>query len=106
MAQNTRRCTGGAKAMSTLVGFRLIAAAVLALANEDGALGIFAANGLTELVWLAAGVLLLVLAFLRVSAAAGRKPTSAATFSGLGPRKAEGQSWVTRSNCSLSASAR
>ena len=54
----------GAKAMSMLVGFGLIAAAILALANEDGALGIFAANGLTELVWLAAGALLLLLAFL------------------------------------------
>jgi hypothetical protein len=54
----------GAKAMSMLVGFGLIAAAVLALVNEDGALGIFAANGLTELLWLGAGALLLLLAFL------------------------------------------
>ena len=33
-------------------------------AFEDSALGIFAANGLTELVWLAAGALLLLLALL------------------------------------------
>jgi hypothetical protein len=54
----------GAKAMSTLVGVGLIAAAVLAYINKDSALGIFAANGLTELVWLGAGVLLLLLALL------------------------------------------
>jgi hypothetical protein len=54
----------GAKSMSLLVGIGLIAAAVLALINEDSALGIFAANGLTELVWLAAGALLLILALL------------------------------------------
>jgi hypothetical protein len=54
----------GAKAMSMLVGIGLIAAAVLALINKDSALGIFAANGLTELVWLGAGVLLLLLALL------------------------------------------
>lgn len=54
----------GAKGMSILIGAALIAAAVLAFINKDSALGIFAANGLTELVWLAAGVLLLVLALL------------------------------------------
>jgi hypothetical protein len=54
----------GAKLTSIVVGLVLIAAAVLAYLNEDSALGIFAANGLTELVWLAAGVLLLVLALL------------------------------------------
>ena len=64
----------GAKAMSMIVGFGLIAAAILALVNERGALGIFAANGLTELVWLATGALLLLLAFLpRVGGR--RKPT-------------------------------
>ena len=46
----------GAKGMSIIVGAALIAAAVLAFINEDSALGIFAANGLTELVWLAAGL--------------------------------------------------
>jgi hypothetical protein len=50
--------------MSTVVGIGLIAAAVLAFLNKDSALGIFAANGLTELVWLAAGALLLLLALL------------------------------------------
>ena len=54
----------GAKAMSMLVGIGLIAAAVLASINQDSALGIFAANGRTELVWLAAGALLLLLALL------------------------------------------
>jgi hypothetical protein len=54
----------GAKAMSTLVGIGLISAAVLAYINKDSALGIFAANGLTELVWLGAGVLVLLLALL------------------------------------------
>jgi hypothetical protein len=69
----------GAKAMSMLVGFGLIAATLLALVNEDGALGIFAANGLTELVWLAAGALLLLLAFLpRVG---GRKEDEVREFS-------------------------
>jgi hypothetical protein len=58
----------GAKLTSILVGIVLVAAAVLAYINDDSALGIFAANGLTELVWLAAGALLLVLALLpRVS---------------------------------------
>jgi hypothetical protein len=50
--------------MSMVVGIGLIAAAVLAFLNEDSALGIFAANGRTELVWLAAGALLLLLALL------------------------------------------
>ena len=54
----------GAKGMSILVGAAVIAAAVLAFFNKDSALGIFAANGLTELVWLAAGLLLLLLALL------------------------------------------
>lgn len=54
----------GAKTMSLIVGAALIAAAVLAFINQDSALGIFAANGLTELVWLAAGALLLLLALL------------------------------------------
>ena len=54
----------GAKGMSIIVGAALIAASILAFVNEDSALGIFAANGLTELVWLAAGALLLLLALL------------------------------------------
>jgi hypothetical protein len=54
----------GAKLTSIVVGIVLIAAAVLAYVNDDSALGIFAANSLTELVWLAAGALLLVLALL------------------------------------------
>ena len=61
----------GAKATSMLVGIGLIAAAVLALINQDSALGIFAANGRTELIWLAAGALLLLLA--RLPRVGGRK---------------------------------
>ena len=37
---------------------------LIALANGHGALGIFAANGVTELVWGAAGVLLIILSLL------------------------------------------
>jgi hypothetical protein len=54
----------GAKSMSLLVGLVLIAAAVIAVIRKDGVFGIFAANHLTELIWAAAGVLLLVLALL------------------------------------------
>jgi hypothetical protein len=54
----------GAKLTSIVAGIVLVAAAVLAYVNKDSALGIFAANRLTELVWLAAGALLLVLALL------------------------------------------
>jgi hypothetical protein len=64
----------GAKSMSLLVGLALIAVAILAYIHKDSALGIFAANGLTELVWLAAGGLLLLFALLpRVGG--GRKDT-------------------------------
>ncbi|HET7049482.1 MAG TPA: hypothetical protein VFI54_14560 [Solirubrobacteraceae bacterium] len=54
----------GAKTMSLIVGSSLTALCLIALANGHGALGIFAANGLTELVWGAAGVLLIVLSLL------------------------------------------
>jgi hypothetical protein len=50
----------GAKGISLIVGVALAALALIALANGHGALGIFAANGLTELVWGAAAVLLIV----------------------------------------------
>ena len=53
-----------AKSMSLIVGVALAAVSLLALANGHGALGIFAANGLTELVWGAAGALLIVLSLL------------------------------------------
>ncbi|MGZ4295490.1 MAG: hypothetical protein ACXVE4_00375 [Solirubrobacteraceae bacterium] len=62
----------GAKTVSLIVGISLVALCLIALANGHGALGIFAANGLTELVWGAAGALLILLSFLpRV----GRKTT-------------------------------
>ena len=54
----------GAKGMSIVVALVLGAAAVLAYFNDDSALGVFAANGLTELAWMAAAVLLLLLALL------------------------------------------
>ena len=54
----------GAKTMAMVVGLVLIAAAVIAIIRGNGVFGIFAANHLTELVWAAAGVLLLVLALL------------------------------------------
>ena len=47
--------------MSLIVGLALGAAALIALANGHGTLGIFAANHLTELVWGAAAALLIVL---------------------------------------------
>jgi hypothetical protein len=54
----------GAKTMSLIVGTSLVALCVIALANGHGALGLFAANGLTELVWGAAGGLLIALSML------------------------------------------
>jgi hypothetical protein len=54
----------GAKSMSLLVGWVMIVAAVIALIRGNGVFGIFAANHLTELIWAAAGLLLLVLALL------------------------------------------
>ena len=51
----------GAKGMSLIVGLALGAAALIAFAKGHGTLGIFAANHLTELVWGAAAVLLIVL---------------------------------------------
>ena len=51
----------GAKGMSLIVGLALGAAALIALANGHGTLGIFAANHLTELVWGAAAALLIVI---------------------------------------------
>jgi hypothetical protein len=54
----------GAKTMSLIVGSSLAALCLIALANGQGALGIFAANGLTKLVWGVAGALLIVLSLL------------------------------------------
>jgi hypothetical protein len=53
-----------AKSMSLIVGISLAALCLIALANGHGALGIFATNGLTELVWGAAGALLIALSLL------------------------------------------
>ncbi|MBA2516411.1 MAG: DUF4383 domain-containing protein [Solirubrobacterales bacterium] len=54
----------GAKTMSLIVGLALGAASVIALVDKSDVFGIFAANGLTKLVWGAASALLLVLALL------------------------------------------
>ena len=54
----------GAKSMSLIVGISLVVLCLIALANGQGALGIFAANGQTELVWGATGALLIVLSLL------------------------------------------
>ena len=51
----------GAKGMSLIVGLALGSAALIALATGHGTVGIFAANHLTELVWGATAVLLIVL---------------------------------------------
>ena len=53
-----------AKGMSLIVGLALATATLIALIDGHGALGIFAANHLTELVWGAAAVLLVVLSHL------------------------------------------
>jgi hypothetical protein len=53
-----------AKGFSLIVGIALGVVALIALANSHGALGIFAANHLTELVWGAAAVLLIVFSLL------------------------------------------
>jgi len=53
-----------AKTMALLVGVAMIALAVIGFAQKHGALGIFAANHWTELVWAAGGVVLLVLAMM------------------------------------------
>jgi hypothetical protein len=50
--------------MSLIVGIALVAACLIALANRHGAVGLFAANHVTEFVWAAAGALLIVLSLL------------------------------------------
>jgi hypothetical protein len=61
--------------MSLIVGLALGLAAVIALVKGHGALGIFAANHLTELVWGAAAVLLIVLSMLpRIGEKAKQRP--------------------------------
>lgn len=54
----------GAKSLALIVGLALGAASLIALYDKHDVLGIFAANGLTKLVWGAAAIVLLVLALL------------------------------------------
>jgi hypothetical protein len=54
----------GAKSLSLIVGLALGAASVIALYDKQDVFGIFAANGLTTLVWGAAGGLLILLSLL------------------------------------------
>ena len=52
----------GAKSLSLIVGLALGAASVIALVDGDDVFGIFAANGLSALVWGVAAAVLLILA--------------------------------------------
>jgi hypothetical protein len=54
----------GAKTMAIIVGIVLLAAAIISFVDGPGVFGIFAANNLTELLWAAVGVGLLILALL------------------------------------------
>jgi hypothetical protein len=54
----------GAKTLALVVGLALGAASVIALVDGDDVFGIFAANGLTKLVWGIAAAVLLVVALL------------------------------------------
>ena len=54
----------GAKSMALIVGLALAAASLIALYDKTDVFGIFAANGMTKLVWGAAGGLLILLALL------------------------------------------
>jgi hypothetical protein len=81
-----------AKGMSLIVGLALGVAALIALANGHGALGMFAPNHLTELVWGAAAVLLIVVS-LRPRVGGKTKQRPAATRRAQRePRIAEGES--------------
>jgi hypothetical protein len=91
-----------AKGMSLLVGLALGAAALIALANGHGAVGVFAANHLTELVWGAAAALLIAMSQLprvgktrarAAAAAVDREPVAADgahTDAGVAPARAPG----------------
>ena len=66
----------GAKTLALVVGLVLGAASVISLFDGQDVFGIFAANGLTELVWGIAAAVLLVLALLpRVGGDSRRKRT-------------------------------
>jgi hypothetical protein len=69
----------GAKSLALIVGLAFGAASLIALYDKHDVLGIFAANGLTKLVWGAAATVLLILALLprvggRTQARRARRP--------------------------------
>jgi len=83
-----------AKTMAMLVGVVLIVLAVIALAQKHGALGIFAADHWTELIWAAAGIVLLVLALMPRVGGRTVEPASGATTTGT--RREVGDERVVR----------
>src|ERR1700722_12777830 len=86
-----------AKTMAILVGVALIVLAIIAVSQKHGALGIFAADHWTELVWGVAGVVLLVLALMpRVGGRpVGPAPVPGATTTAA-PRREVAQEPVAR----------
>jgi len=82
-----------AKTMALLVGVVMIVLAIIAFAQKHGALGIFAADHWTELIWAAAGVVLLVLALMpRV----GGRPVQTAPVPGTATRASRAEEPVAR----------
>jgi len=78
----------GAKGMSLIVGLGLAAAAVIAVIRGDGVFGLLAANGRTELVWGAAGALLILLSLLpRVGGKPERREEPEPAASPRAPRR-------------------
>ena len=85
----------GAKSLSLITGLALGAASVIAIFDKKDVFGIFAANGLTELVWGVAAAILLVLALLpRVGG--GRKDDDRDERSRREPRTVERESRFER----------
>lgn len=86
----------GAKGMSLLVGLVLGTAAVIALIRGNGVFGLLAANHLTELVWGAGGVLLILLSLLpRVGGTGKREGLYEPAERPLAPRRVQRQPHTT-----------
>jgi hypothetical protein len=78
-----------AKSMSLIVGLALGAASVIALYDKQDVFGVFAANGLTKLVWGAAGALLIVLSLVpRVRRREAPQPAAESAAPRLAPSNA------------------